>query len=113
MYTRLTSVLSKEKYRGVFEIQKSGDKTSSGEIGLDIRTHASPNVGQQGRDKDFVKGWSLIFLHRTNPLANLDKGEYEHRNPTVDENFSFLFFLFCACSVFLATRLTPYKSNQD
>ena len=30
---------AKEKYRGVFEIQKSGDKTSSGEIGLDIRTH--------------------------------------------------------------------------
>ena len=25
---------AKEKYRGVFEIQKSGDKTSSGEIGL-------------------------------------------------------------------------------
>ena len=36
----------KEKYRGMFEIQKSGDKTSSGEIGLDIRTHASPKVGQ-------------------------------------------------------------------
>ena len=29
---------AKEKYRGVFEIQKSGDKTSSGEIGLDIGT---------------------------------------------------------------------------
>ena len=26
----------------MFEIQKSGDKKSSGEIGLDIRTHASP-----------------------------------------------------------------------
>ena len=37
---------AKEKYRGVFEIQKSGDKTSLGEIGLDIRTHASPKVGQ-------------------------------------------------------------------
>ena len=37
---------AKEKYRGVFEFQKSGDKTSSGEIGLDIRTHASPKVGQ-------------------------------------------------------------------
>ena len=33
---------AKEKYRGMFQIQKSGDKTSSGEIGLDIRTHASP-----------------------------------------------------------------------
>ena len=37
---------AKEKYRGMFEIQKSPDKTSSGEIGLDIRTHASPKVGQ-------------------------------------------------------------------
>ena len=37
---------AKEKYRGVFEIQRSGDKTNSGEIGLDIRTHASPKVGQ-------------------------------------------------------------------
>ena len=35
---------AKEKYRGIFEIQKSGDKTSPGEIGLDIRTHASPKV---------------------------------------------------------------------
>ena len=42
--TRLFSEVigAKEKYRGVFKIQKSGDKTSSGEIGLDIRTHASP-----------------------------------------------------------------------
>ena len=39
-------IQAKEKYRGVFEIQKSGDKTSTGEIGLDIRTHASPKVGQ-------------------------------------------------------------------
>ena len=37
---------AKEKYRGMFEIQKSGDERSSGEIGLDIRTHASPKVGQ-------------------------------------------------------------------
>ena len=36
----------KEKYRGMLEIQKSGDKTSSGVIGIDIRTHASPKVGQ-------------------------------------------------------------------
>ena len=26
-------------------VQKSGNKTSSGEIGLNIRTHASPKVG--------------------------------------------------------------------
>ena len=30
----------------MFETQKSGSKTSSGEIGLDIRTNASPKVGQ-------------------------------------------------------------------
>ena len=32
-------IRAKEKYRGVFEIQKSGDKTSSGEIGLDNLRH--------------------------------------------------------------------------
>ena len=37
---------AKENYQGMFEIQKSGDKTSSGEIGLDIRRHASLKVGQ-------------------------------------------------------------------
>ena len=36
----------KQKYRGMFETQKSGNKTSSGEVGLDIRTHASPKVGK-------------------------------------------------------------------
>ena len=30
----------------MFETQKSGNKKSSGEIGLDVRTHASPKVGQ-------------------------------------------------------------------
>ena len=37
---------AKEKYRGMFAIQKFGQKTSSGGIGLDIRTQASPKVGQ-------------------------------------------------------------------
>ena len=36
----------KQKYRGMFETQKSGNKTSSGDIGLNIRTFASPKVGQ-------------------------------------------------------------------
>ena len=36
----------KRWYRGMIEIHKSGDKTSLGEIGLDIRTHASPKRGQ-------------------------------------------------------------------
>ena len=31
---------------GCSKLKKSGNKTSSGEIGLDIRTHASPKVGQ-------------------------------------------------------------------
>ena len=30
----------------MFETQKSGNKTSSGEIGLNIRTFASPKMGQ-------------------------------------------------------------------
>ena len=34
----------------MFETQKSGDKTSSGEIGLNIRTLASPKVGQDTRE---------------------------------------------------------------
>ena len=39
-------VEAKQKYRGVFETQKSENKTSTGDIGLDIRTHASPEMGQ-------------------------------------------------------------------
>ena len=55
---------AKEKYRGVFEIQKSGDKTSSGEIGLDIRTHASPKVGQ-----DQVSGGVSVLCWHATPVA--------------------------------------------
>ena len=36
----------KQKYRGMFETQKSRNKTSSRDIGLNIRTLASPKVGQ-------------------------------------------------------------------
>ena len=55
---------AKEKYRGVFKIQKSGDKTSSGEIGLDIRTHASPKVGQ-----DQVSGGVSVLCWHAAPVA--------------------------------------------
>ena len=55
---------SKREYRGVFEIQKSGDKTSSGEIGLDIRTHASPKVGQ-----DQVSGGVSVLCWLAAPVA--------------------------------------------
>ena len=55
-----------QKYRGMFETQKSGNKTSSGEIGLNIRTHASPEVGQ-----DQVSGGvSVLCLHAA-PVANV------------------------------------------
>ena len=38
--------MQNEKYRGMFETQKSRNKTSLGDIGLNIRTLASPKVGQ-------------------------------------------------------------------
>ena len=48
----------------MFETQKSESKTSSGEIGLDIRTHASPKVGQ-----DQVSGGvSVLCWHAANIL---------------------------------------------
>ena len=53
----------KEKYRGMFEIQTSGDKTNSGEIGLDIRTHASPKVGQ-----DQVSGGVSVLCWHVAPV---------------------------------------------
>ena len=55
---------AQEKYRGIFELQKSGDKTSSGEIGLDIRTHASPKVGQ-----DQVSGGVSVLCGHAAPVA--------------------------------------------
>ena len=48
----------------MFKIQKSGDKTSSGEIGLDIRTHASPKVGQ-----DQVSGGVSVLCWHATPVA--------------------------------------------
>ena len=48
----------------MFEIQKSGDKTSSGEIGLDLRTHASPKVGQ-----DQVSGGVSVLCWHAAPVA--------------------------------------------
>ena len=49
----------------MFETQKSGDKTSSGEIGLDIRTLASPKVGQ-----DQVSGGVSIPCRHATPVAD-------------------------------------------
>ena len=54
----------KQKYQGMFETQKSGNKTSSGDIGLNIRTFASPKVGQ-----DQVSGGvSVLCWHAANVL---------------------------------------------
>ena len=55
---------AKEKYRGIFEIQKSGDKTSSREIGLDIRKYARPKVGQ-----DQVSGGVSVLCWHAAPVA--------------------------------------------
>ena len=49
----------------MFEIQKSGDKTSSGEIGLDIRTNASPKVEQ-----DQVSGGVSVPCWHATPVAD-------------------------------------------
>ena len=55
----------KQKYRGMFETQKYGDKTSSREIGLDIRTLASPKVGQ-----DQVSGGVSVPCPHATPVTH-------------------------------------------
>ena len=64
----LISKKAKKKYRGMFETQKSGNKTSSGEIGVDIRTHAnaSPKVGQ-----DQVSGGVSVLCWHASLVANV------------------------------------------
>ena len=49
----------------MFKIQKSGDKTSSEEIGHDIRTHASPNLEQ-----DQVSGGVSVLCRHATPVAD-------------------------------------------
>ena len=56
--------MQKQKYRGMFETQKSRNKTSSGDIGLNIRTLASPKVGQ-----DQVSGGVSVPCWHTAPVA--------------------------------------------
>ena len=50
----------------MLKIQKSGDKTSSGEIGLKLRTHASPKVGQ-----DQVSGGVSVPCQYAAPVADV------------------------------------------
>ena len=49
---------AKQKYQGMLETQTSGNKTNSGEIGLNIRTLASPKV----RQDQVIGGVSVLFL---------------------------------------------------
>ena len=65
---RRTKVMTKQKqkYRGMFETQKSRNKTSSGDIGLNIRTLASPKVGQ-----DQVSGGVSVLCWHATPVANV------------------------------------------
>ena len=74
-----------EKYRGMFEIQKSGDKTSSEEIGLDIRIHASPKVGQD----QVSRGVSVLCWHAA-PFAYVSR-------ITLRNVWAFV----CICSLFI------------
>ena len=62
----LDLVKQKQKYRGMFETQKSRNKTSSGDIGLNIRTLASPKVGQ-----DQVSGGVSVLCWHAAPVANV------------------------------------------
>ena len=50
----------------MFETQKSRNKTSSGDIGLNIRTLASPKVGQ-----DQVSGGVSVLCWHAAPVANV------------------------------------------
>ena len=55
----------KQKYRGMFETQKSRNKTNSGDIGLNIRTLASPKVGQ-----DQVSGGVSVPCRHATPVTD-------------------------------------------
>ena len=68
--------MQRQKYRGMLETQKSRNKTSSGDIGLDIRTLASPKVGQdQVSGGVSVLSYFSVLIHcqfviNTTALAN-------------------------------------------
>ena len=56
---------AKEKYRGMFEMQKSGDKTKFQErLVSTLETHASPKVGQ-----DQVSGGVSVLCWHAAPVA--------------------------------------------
>ena len=61
--TRKRLIKQKQKYQGMFETQKSINKTSPGDNGLNIRTLASPKVGQ-----DQVSGGEASSVGMPHPL---------------------------------------------
>ena len=65
MWNLLSRPKQKQKYRGMFETQKSRNKTSLGDIGLNIRTIASPKVGQ-----DQVSGGVNVPCQHATPVAD-------------------------------------------
>ena len=67
----------------MFETQKSRNKTSSGDIGLNIRTLASPKVGQ-----DQVSGGVSVLCWHAAPVANDTKTRASTQiyAPTPDNN---------------------------
>ena len=68
IFNLIQNVKAKQKYRGtgMFETQKCGNKTSSGAIGLNIRTLASPKVGQ-----DQVSGGVSVLCWHAALLENV------------------------------------------
>ena len=81
---------AKEKYQGMFEFQKSGDKTSFGEIGLDIRIHASPKVGQ-----DQVSGGVSVLCWHAAPVAYaLWKPSEENISSKISEDHGLRWIIF-------------------
>ena len=50
----------------MFETRKSGNQKSSGEICLNIRTHASPKMGH-----DKVSGGVSVLCWHASPVANV------------------------------------------
>ena len=61
----------------MFETQKSGNKTSSGEIGLNMRTPASPEVGQ-----DQVPGGESIPCRHADIIFSVPYSAIKDRGST-------------------------------
>ena len=67
----------------MFETQKSGNKTGSGDIGLNIRTFASPKVGQ-----DQVSGGVNVLCWHAAPVANLLWKTFDKKSNSVIRSIS-------------------------